>query len=277
MNRAGVTLTELLVACTLTALVAGLVLASLSGLQRLTQAQAERSGAAAGLRTSAQLLYAELRDLSAAGSGDLLVMAPDQVVYRAPRASARACGIAPEGLLLRDTTFRALRLPAPARDTLEVLLPDTLPPNREGWVRAAIVASPRASICPDGAPALAVPVAFPGGATPAIREGSPVRTWEVMEIRSYQSGGDTWLGVRSVTAGEVIQPAAGPLAPAGFALRFLAPDGSQTADPARVSRVVVTIVHRRDPDLAVGGAARARPGGADSLSVVIRLANGALR
>jgi hypothetical protein len=41
-----------------------------------------------------------------------------------------------------------------------------------------------------------------------------------MQAKLYRSQGAWWLGARSESAGEVIQPVAGPLAPAGLRLVY---------------------------------------------------------
>jgi hypothetical protein len=266
-SRRGLALLECLVACVLTATLAGLALATLAGLQRLTQSQAERGAGRAALRTAMQLLRAELRDLSTAAPSDLLFLGPTSLRYRASRSFARACGLTGEGLLVSDSTFRGLRLPAPGRDTLELLLPGATGVEPR-WIRGEILA--------DDSPALAIPVVFPGWTDPPpVESGSPVRTWEVMELRVYSSGGEPWLGVRSVSAAEAIQPVGGPLAPPGLGLSYLDPGGTVTTDSARVASITVVLRVRGDASHAVGGAARAGRPGVDSARIVVHLLNGA--
>ena len=48
----------------------------------------------------------------------------------------------------------------------------------------------------------------------------PVRLFEIMQLKLYQSQGSHWLGARSVSAGEVIQPVLGPLDSNGLAITF---------------------------------------------------------
>jgi len=270
LNRAGVTLVELLVATALTGLVATLALGTLARVQRGTQGIAERAQAQSTLRSGAQLLRAELRDLSAATNGDLLSIGPDRVVYRADRAFALACGPAPDGVLLRLDSFRALRLPAAGRDTLELLLPSATP-GEMAWTRLGIIGPPRSDLCPDGSPALGIPTA----PLPAVVPGRyAVRTWEVMEVRSYASGGDIWLGARSVSAGEGIQPVAGPLTAGGFRLGYLDAAGSPTGDPLAVRSIAVSLWSRGGMTSALGGASRSAALAVDSLSFRIQLAGG---
>jgi hypothetical protein len=55
------------------------------------------------------------------------------------------------------------------------------------------------------------------GPVDSVPVGTPVITWEIMQVRLYRSS--TWqLGARSLSAGETTQPVAGPLLPGGSCL-----------------------------------------------------------
>ncbi len=267
MTRRGALLTEALVAATLAALVMVMGLAGLAGLQRLVQGQAERSAALSAGVAGLQTILAELRDAS---PGSLIVLERDRVVYRAERGVGIACGLGADGVLVPTGRFRAFRLPVPGRDSLELLLAagESVP----RWVTTGVAAPPRASRCPDGRPALAIPP-DPAWAGP-VPDGTALRVRELMELRAYRSGGSTWLGARSVSGGETTQPVAGPLAPDGFSLRYLDADGWPAAAIERVARIAVTLRPRPDAWSAVGGAASGRGGpSADSLSFMVILLN----
>ena len=93
-----------------------------------------------------------------------------------------------------------------------------------------------------------------------------------MELRLYQSGGQYWLGSRSVSGGEAqIQPALGPLAPDGLRLAYARADGGATASPAEVA--FVRLVLRGLTDGAVRGAGGALAVGRDSLTASVELRN----
>jgi hypothetical protein len=71
--------------------------------------------------------------------------------------------------------------------------------------------------------------------------GTPVRIYEVMELKLYRSEGKSWLGARSVSAGEAIQPVVGPLADEnGFRLEYLDGAGT-TSDVTSVQSIRVTL------------------------------------
>jgi hypothetical protein len=72
--------------------------------------------------------------------------------------------------------------------------------------------------------------------------GTPVRIYETMELRLYQSDAHWWLGARSVGTGEVIQPFVGPLAGTdGLRLEYLDRFGAPTSTPGAVRSVVIKV------------------------------------
>lgn len=215
LSRRGVALAETLVAVTLTALLVGTALGGLASMQRSLGRQVARTTREQTLRAAIQLGVAELRDL-APGAGDVLALAASAVTYRAQRATGLACGLTPEGVLVRAASFRSLRTPAAGRDSLALM---TLAGD---WIRVPLEGAPRLGACPDGATALLLPrSALLPDPLAAVAWPAPLRVFEVMELRAYQSGPDWWLGHRSISAGEAIQPALGPLATAGLTLTAL--------------------------------------------------------
>jgi hypothetical protein len=62
-----------------------------------------------------------------------------------------------------------------------------------------------------------------------------------MEIRAYESGGDWWIGVRSISAGETIQPANGPIASGGFRIAAFDSGGVPTLVPGRVTHLAFLV------------------------------------
>jgi hypothetical protein len=99
-----------------------------------------------------------------------------------------------------------------------------------------------AAICPDSVASvsLSYAVQVPDPASLA-RYPSPILLSEVMEIRGYESGGEWWIGVRSVSAGEVVQPAHGPIMANGLRIVGLDSAGAVTAIPARVSHLLLVL------------------------------------
>jgi hypothetical protein len=77
--------------------------------------------------------------------------------------------------------------------------------------------------------------------------GGPVRLFEVMELRYYRAEGKSWLGMRSVSRGEVIQPVVGPLADSsaalrGFTLAYLDRSDAPTALMTEVRSILVALL-----------------------------------
>ena len=245
MNRLGTGLLEAVVAAALTALLVVAALGTLSGLQRSTARFASRALADQALRGATQLLHSELGDL-APSAGEIFSLTPGSITYRAVRGSGLACGVSGGRIHVIAGSWAPLRQPAAGRDSLVVLgqRPDTV-------AVVAALGPAIAGFCPDGVASMSLPyvIQVPDPAANA-RYPSPLLISEVMEIRGYESGGEWWVGVRSVSAGEVVQPAHGPIAASG--LRFAALDsaGLPALTPARTSHLMV-VVRGRSGDSAV--------------------------
>lgn len=228
--RRGVSLVEALVALVLTAALTLTALAALSSLQRQGAVVSVRGQAAATALAALQLLRAELAAVDPQ-AGDLLAVSPERLVYRAVRGSGVTCGERVDGLLVRTASWRSLRLPSPGRDSILVLR------GPAGWEAHALQAPGRAATCPDGGAALLLPVASAGG----WAGQSVVRMLEVMELRVYQSDGQAWLGQRSVTAGETIQPVLGPLVGGRTAFTPLGEEGRRVSVPSEARELLVDL------------------------------------
>lgn len=259
----GWALAEAIVAMVLTAALAAAALGGLTGLQRRAAGEAERVALASGLRTAAQVLHAELASVDPA-AGDLIAISPDRILYRAVRGTGIGCGAAADGVVIRTASWRSLRLPSPGRDSLMFLGGDG------AWDLRPLIGPPRSATCPDGAAATVLPTPVPlplGGVT-------VVRVFELMELRAYMSGPDGWLGMRSVSAAEAIQPVAGPfrLAPTTFA--FLDGSGSPAGSPQAVRQVRSAFIGVTRTEMAAGAGARADLGRQDTLMAVVPLRGG---
>ena len=218
---------------------------------------------ASSLRTAAQVLHAELGNLDP-GEGDLVTASPDRMTYRAVRGAGIGCGAATDGIVVRTGTWRSLRLPAPGRDSLLLLEAGAT------WRTLPLAGPIRSATCPDGSPGLVFPTTapVPGDSTPVVR------TFEVMELRHYLSGTDAWLGLRSVSSGEVIQPVSGPFRSSAAPFSYLDASGAATSDLRLVRRVRAAFHGITRPDGATGAAARADLVRRDSLETVVALRGG---
>ncbi len=247
----GVSLVEVVVALALLGIAGGMVLRSTVALSRHTVAVSEHAAVQGSVRTGLLVLESELRGLAGdpAGPADLLQIAADSVTYRAVRGQGITCGVTATQVRILDAwpyPFSGLRAIAPGRDSL-LLFVDGDPADAldDRWIRAPILAV--ASAACGTVPALAVSTTdlsaslAPAGLA-SVGPGGPVLTFEVMRIAEYPSGGRRWLGAASVSAGEPIQPVAGPLDGTGLTLEYLSADGAPVLDPAVVRRIRVTLV-----------------------------------
>lgn len=116
----GFSLLELLLAVTLTGVMAGALFGLLRGQERLARAQADGVTAAEALRLASFVLSGELRLLQP--DEDIARVAPESAAMRALRGFALVCGAAGPGLLVR---YRGLRAPDPAKDSVLMLRADS--------------------------------------------------------------------------------------------------------------------------------------------------------
>lgn len=262
--HSGFTLVELLVSLVLFGAVSGGLLSVALVAVRTADRQRDRARQETALRDAAAVIASELGDIAPAS--DLAGFEPESVTYRAERGSGRTCGSDGSSIVLRDATFRSWRLPDPARDSLLVLMPaDSSSPH---WMVRPLLSAPARGTCADGAPGLRVGIDT-GVAIRARDADLPVRVGEWMRLRTYQSGGEWWLGAHSLRAGDVTQPIAGPFAARGIALVLLDQSGTPTGLLSAARTLELRLVTM--PGLAGPGRAAAP----DTLRVTVRLSNGA--
>ena len=265
----GFTVVEAVIAIVLFGLVGQTVLGLLTASQRLFRAQAERAALQGTMRAGALLLPGELRGLS---GSDLVAIAPDQLSYRAMRLTAVACRVSPAAVTLRQALMYAYRSIVAGRDSLLLFVEGDLSrSDDDSWQAVPVTGPPSSAACPDGSTAVTLPAIVPPAAV-SVSPAVPVRGFEVMQLRLYQSGGQYWLGSRSVSGGESqVQPALGPLAPDGLRLVYTRADGSTTANPAEVAFIRLAL--RAVTDGAVGGVAGALAVAEDSIAASVELRN----
>ena len=283
-RRRGFTLVELILAMVLALFVGGVVHRLLYNAQRLARAQTERTALNDNVRVAALVLAAELGGAGydevtpeasaalgypAALRSDLLAVDPGAVTYLADRGGGHVCRVSTAPaveVVVAEPSWSSPRAPRSTDSLLIFVESDPSTGSDDAWLHFGIMAA-GAAICPGGGAGIAIRVAAPAPLDPAVlagvTEGSPARLAEVMQIRYYRSGGKSWLGMRSVSTGEAIQPIAGPLADSsesvrGLTLIYRDAAGAQTMDPAAVRAVEIALVgvtdqpiHARDPRRAV--------------------------
>jgi len=245
---AGFTLIELVVAMSVTLLVSGAIYQLLVATQRLTRAQSEHLMLQSSVRNAALVVLNELRDLNTAkGLGpdrnDILSGTSTAVSYRASRGFGVLCQPASATQIrLARSTFVGARDPQPGRDSVYVFLEgDGTRSDDDLWQAIGITGVSTSGGCA-GTAEPGIGLTVPNTASiVGLVAGTPVRTGEIMELRLYQSESKWWLGMRSVTSGEVIQPLAGPLASDGLRLQYLDRTGGSTMDLSAVRSISVAI------------------------------------
>jgi prepilin-type N-terminal cleavage/methylation domain-containing protein len=262
----GFTLVEVLLALVLALAIGGAASRLILIGQRVGRGQVERLAEQENLRTGVHIVANELRELGfdslpavggvgwVAPSSDILVGEVGRIRYRAMRGIGFTCGApAPTQLLLREATWVGLRQPAANVDSVALYLeadPDTT--GDDGWTRARVTGV-AGGTCADGTRAIALTTAWESppladGAMGRIALGGPVRIFETMEIQYYPQDGRMWLGMRSLSRGEAIQPLLGPLT--AFSLGYLDREGRTTSVMTDVRAIALAL--RGESGLTLG-------------------------
>jgi hypothetical protein len=198
------------------------------------------------------LVPAELRELNTVVGGtvaqnDVLSIAADAITYRAMRGLGTVCqvpGTQTQIRLLRST-YSGSRDPA-ATDSIYIFIEND--PDREtddAWIPVQLTnVTSGAAVCP-GAVGNVAGITLTTQANAAIvglAVGTPVRIYEVMELLLHNADGRSWLGARSVSAGQAAQPVLGPLVDGnGFALEYLDGTGNPTGNLTAIKSIRVTV------------------------------------
>jgi hypothetical protein len=211
---------------------------------------------------------------------DLLAIAPGSVSYLAARGGGHVCTVvpgAPAGIVLEASSWHSPRAPRAGDSLLVYAEGDGATSADDAWLHLGVV-SVSGTACPSGRAGIAIRIAPPIPLDPAalarITPGAPARLAEVMEMRYYRSAGKAWFGMRSVSAGEVIQPVAGPLADSvagvrGLTLRYRDAAGNATSNPAAVRAVEIEVLGITDQPIHRHNLARAQ---VDSFALATRIA-----
>jgi prepilin-type N-terminal cleavage/methylation domain-containing protein len=259
-NRRGFTLIEIMVSLTIMLLVMGAVYKMVVSNQRLARGQAERMNLQSNVRIGSLMVLSDLRELNTVTGGsdaenDILAMAPASITYRGMRGTASICE-APTATQVRvsRSSFSGFRDPQVGRDSLYVFIdgnPDT--ETDDAWLPAQITGVSTGTACP-GLIGPAITLTTPNTAPlVGLATGTPVRFFEVMELSLFQVDGKSWLGARSVSAGEAVQPVLGPLTDGnGFLLTYLNAAGAVTADRKAVKSIEVRLRGITDGTIAAG-------------------------
>ena len=268
-NHRGFTLVELLVVLLIMVIVTGGIYRLLNSTQRLTRAQTEKIDLQSNVRTASIVIPAELREINtvvgAATSTRTDILAADatSITYRAMRGLGFLCGGSTQASLrIMNSTLTGVRTTILVpRDSIYVFnegassdfaSDDTWESGRITNVAAGICSTGEAATILTINPALTT-------AAPALVAGTPVRTFEVMKLALYVSGGQSWLGMQNVSAGGNMEPLLGPLqANSGIQVSYLDANGTATTAPnaaalAATKSIVVTINGVSSQVVSTGG------------------------
>jgi prepilin-type N-terminal cleavage/methylation domain-containing protein len=233
-GRQGFTLVEIVVATTMMLIVSGAVYQTLTLTQRLARTQAQQVNVQSSVRNAALVLAGEIRPLGAglgiSGSeSDLASIGPTAMIYRADRGLGLLCQPASAGhIRLSRSSFSGHRDPQAGHDSASVFIEgDPASTDDDDWMPLAIIGVGAAS-CPGGGPAIDLALST-AASLDALPAGTPVRIHEMMELRLYAAEGRSWLGMRSVSSNESIQPLSGPMRQGdGLRLEYLGAAGVAT-------------------------------------------------
>lgn len=243
-----------MVALSLMGIVSASVYRLLVANQRAYHRQAQRIELNGNLRAVATMLPAELRELSAndsdAGS-DIIAMSESAIRYKAMRSLYVMCQSPAAGgaRLMLDTTVVGLQALDAERDSVLVFADRrSETADDDVWLHANVVSVAAGAGCPGGTKSIDVIIAPALAATDTVLPGSPVRGFEVREIRKYTDGsGSRWLGARryhKVSGWSQLQPLAGPLTGRGLVFAYFDSAGAIAANPAAVARIGITVIGR---------------------------------
>jgi prepilin-type N-terminal cleavage/methylation domain-containing protein len=242
----GFTLVELMVVVVLAGVVLGAIGQLLQSNQRFYRSQSQVLEVEEGLRAVAQLVPAELRDLSAWG-GDIIAMGRDSITLRAMRSLGVICAppnVAAGTVVVADSLSFGWRAVDPARDRALVFRDgDPATADDDRWLDLGVSSVSAGAACGDGSAGTTVHLAGSPADLDGVSMGSPLRTYERVTYRLYADDqGLSWLGERGYSDGRwsALSPVAGPLRRVGgLSFSYYDSVGAPTAVPTAVARIGV--------------------------------------
>jgi prepilin-type N-terminal cleavage/methylation domain-containing protein len=270
-KRHGFTMIELLIVMVVMGVVTAALVRGLNNASRVSQAQAQKSDMQSNLRAGAGFLPAEFREIANdASSSDLLAVSKDSVTYNAMRNFGLACNVSSNTITVRNSSmFGVSGLASYTKILLYQEQEDTMTTD-DTW-RAFTYNNPTNTTCPDGA--AATRLSLLGGATvntDSIQLDAPVRTYEKVTVKVYQSDGQWWLGMS--TDDNAIQPVLGPLSAADSTFGFRTGAGAATTTLSQV-RVIEATLHGQTTNAISKSGYDTRQLATDSIRLRVRLRN----
>jgi prepilin-type N-terminal cleavage/methylation domain-containing protein len=307
-TRRGFTLIELMIGLILLLAVGAVTYQLLVNTQRVSRSQNQHIGMQDNVRSGALIMANELREvgydqitatglpliqakfpgaaLAAGTNSDLRAIGPDSVTYRAMRGLGYTCQLTSatnDVVVINNPNdarqWQALRTLTTTDSLMLYIENDKTTSTDDMWLTVGLTAAPVAQNCPDGTAGIRFRIGIPAGllitsatAFGNMFVGGPVRAFELMQMRSYTSGGKVWLGMRSrpLTVGTTLEPMLGPLSgtATGLALTYRDASDAPTAVADNVRSIRVSLQSASDEMVRTTG----RYAKLDSLTMTTRVA-----
>jgi prepilin-type N-terminal cleavage/methylation domain-containing protein len=276
--RRGFTLVEMLVALVVLGFLGQGLYRVLANQQRLAVTQVEQATLQANVRMGTLVLANELEELGsdATTATDLKAANPTSVTYRAMRSIGFACQVTTSVVKLRAAPLYGIRLPVAGQDSLLLFVEKDPTISADDRWRAFPISSVTQGATCGGVAAIALGTTLDSASNVDVLVEAPVRTFEIMELGQMSQSGLNWLGARSVSAGQALEPVAGPLQPSGLSFAYYDSLGNVTATLARVRSIQMTLRGRSDLSVRAGGTAATVQPVQDSLVRWVTLRNSPL-
>lgn len=275
LNRRGITLIELMVGIVMMGIIGVALLKVFTSLMGASGAQVRIAASQGEARIGTLMLPQEFREIGydtipiagQAATSDLTAIAGDQLSFFASRGFSTTCGTPDANNLI----FKVRRPASGQRDPvitdrvmlfLEVEKSNGLD---DRWVEMDVQSIDLAATC-DGDPAIeftlaTVPEFSPGVnmAVTNMQTGGPIRWFEEVEYAPVNSGGEWFVGRRSVSLGEgSYTPVIGPLSGAtGVAFTYHNAAGAAvdptTANPLVVRTIGIRLTTTTETEVSLAG------------------------
>jgi hypothetical protein len=183
--------------------------------------------------------------LAVGTNSDLRAIGPDSITYRAPRGLGYTCNVTATAGTTADVVvinkdndarkWQAYRSLTTTDSLMLFIENDPKTSADDMWLTVGLTAAQSALNCPNGDAGIRFRIQIPNAVNITAADvvaqapvGNPVRAFELMQMRSYTSNSQVWLGMRSrpLTAGTTIEPVLGPLSGTAQGLTFTYRDAS---------------------------------------------------
>lgn len=246
-STAGFTMVELLVVVVVGALILGATFQVLGVQERSYRHQGAAMATQQNIRAALDVLESELREISAS-DGDLTMIQPESLTFRAYRAAGFICNLNAPGtwIVVRQQGTQPF-LDNGTQQLLYFIEGTQTTGTDDDWGVTRIQKVDTGACDPSwggNGTALVVPdfIFPPAIGEPPVYLGAPVRSFEVFTYGLYTVDGEPVLARRDATTGSLV-PIIGPLAPSpdGLVFRYLDANGNETTNPANVVRIGIVV------------------------------------